>query len=546
MKIYNIPVFSETETEADAVWLTGFGTECLIKEKDRCRCVEAIRLSPVLDTECPVIYGAGRTGRELADYFSVRQIPVYCFIDSDNHKDNQIINGIPVKNKDTIDRLPPGTSVIAAAADADEICREILSIRKDLKVFTHKYRFIYGHPFELSYGSLVLSDLGNLCLALKNRTLFVYGTGADAEKTAGLLNSLMYDVQAFLTESIPEDETEKRYCMPEEVLYYDRPFIVLGRLCKDLEIQRLESLGFRRYVDFAYPQCIRLHRFFSRESMLDINLGYTYKGPQGYPGITVIPAAGNQKETETITVALLGGSTTDETIYPFPSWGSCLWEKCHGRVTILNAGVNGYNSSAELLKLIRDVIPFKPDMVIVYDGFNDAWSFADQTYRFKMTYLNEVFQFASEHLAGDILGDVHRKKRCEPSAGIRENKTAFEMWMENIALMHAAASVADIDFYAFLQPCLGSKKKRDKEEEEICRMYPGDESEMRQMAEFRHQADNMRIESEYDYLSDLSAIFDQVGGVYMDICHVNEKGNRIIADEIYKRIQRLQHIHERG
>ena len=77
-------------------------------------------------------------------------------------------------------------------------------------------------------------------------------------------------------------------------------------------------------------------------------------------------------------------------------------------------------------------------------------------------------------------------------------------------------------------------------------MYPGDESEMRQMAEFRHQADNMRIESEYDYLSDLSAIFDQVGGVYMDICHVNEKGNRIIADEIYKRIQRLQHIHERG
>lgn len=90
----------------------------------------------MLDTECPVIYGAGRTGRELADYFSVRQIPVYCFIDSDNHKDNQIINGIPVKNKDTIDRLPPGTSVIAAAADADEICREILSIRKDLKVFT--------------------------------------------------------------------------------------------------------------------------------------------------------------------------------------------------------------------------------------------------------------------------------------------------------------------------------------------------------------------------------------------------------------------------
>ena len=37
-----------------------------------------------------------------------------------------------------------------------------------------------------------------------------------------------------------------------------------------------------------------------------------------------------------------------------------------------------------------------------------------------------------------------------------------------------------------------------------------------------------------DYIYDLSHIFDWETDVYMDICHVWEKGNRIIAKEIAK------------
>ena len=41
-------------------------------------------------------------------------------------------------------------------------------------------------------------------------------------------------------------------------------------------------------------------------------------------------------------------------------------------VEFINAGVDGYTSAQEYLYLVSDLLRFKPDLVVVYDGWNDS------------------------------------------------------------------------------------------------------------------------------------------------------------------------------
>ena len=46
--------------------------------------------------------------------------------------------------------------------------------------------------------------------------------------------------------------------------------------------------------------------------------------------------------------------------------------------------------------------------------------------------------------------------------------------------------------------------------------------------------DNVKKLWNQEYMSDVTKIFDLYDDVYMDICHVTEKGNSIIAEVMYE------------
>jgi hypothetical protein len=48
--------------------------------------------------------------------------------------------------------------------------------------------------------------------------------------------------------------------------------------------------------------------------------------------------------------------------------------------TIVNGGTGGYSSNQELIKLIRDGLEFKPDIVISYSGINDMGKYNELPY----------------------------------------------------------------------------------------------------------------------------------------------------------------------
>ena len=90
-----------------------------------------------------------------------------------------------------------------------------------------------------------------------------------------------------------------------------------------------------------------------------------------------------QKPVDTYRVIILGGSTVAGVSAPRPSQNIVgmlrkgirergLTGPNGKRVEVINAGVAGYNSAQEYLYFVSDLLFFRPDLVIAYDGWNDS------------------------------------------------------------------------------------------------------------------------------------------------------------------------------
>jgi hypothetical protein len=105
-----------------------------------------------------------------------------------------------------------------------------------------------------------------------------------------------------------------------------------------------------------------------------------------------------QKSGDIYRVIILGGSTVMGEGAPRPSQNIVgmlrKGVKARGltgpdgkRVEFINAGVDGYNSAQEYLYLVSDLLRFKPDLVIAYDGWNDSvYDFNNNVSPFRTRY----------------------------------------------------------------------------------------------------------------------------------------------------------------
>jgi len=114
--------------------------------------------------------------------------------------------------------------------------------------------------------------------------------------------------------------------------------------------------------------------------------GTNYPNPQGYREIPLHlvtnsaglrgPEVRPEKPTDGFRVVCLGGSTTqgyyeDGDTYP-RQLETMLRRRLPGRtVEVLNAGVQGYSTAESLVNFEFRLLPYRPDVVIVYHGMND-------------------------------------------------------------------------------------------------------------------------------------------------------------------------------
>lgn len=258
------------------------------------------------------------------------------------------------------------------------------------------------------------------------------------------------------------------------------------------------------------------------------------------------------------------GSLVDDS-YSIPS----LFGKCNKKYKIINQGETGFNSRQSLALFTNLMIQEEQiDFIVFYDGVNDVDHLCrkqigipshsrEVQFREALTTVNSTSCYlkgrngiaglskrlltkiflAKTYLLTQQIHDEFFKKApvsqyCCDSDLRRANSVASHL-MNTWKITHQLAKENDIQFIAILQPnvYVGQSKKSYQELEQ--RPYLEQN--------FKNVYSILKKEIvDYDWIYDFTEIFNEREGLlYFDFCHLNEKGNEIIANEICKIIEKL-------
>ena len=266
-----------------------------------------------------------------------------------------------------------------------------------------------------------------------------------------------------------------------------------------------------------------------------------------------------------LVVVTLGGSTTMAPWYP-SNWSEFLYDylsEHKSKVLLYNGGMAGFTSNQELIKLIRDGLGLKPNIVIVYDGINDVGSlYSLPGHPMVSPYQKELM----EYLVG--LGDKHffmpnlmyaitrtslENKKNQPSkesyvklAGIsygpEDNTSPVNQWIRNHRIMHTICEEFGIKYFVFLQPTMGVGNylaSSTPVEKKMYEDYIKDNDKYPDMLRDFYEGAR-RACGRLAYCIDLTSALDGKSGLYTDVRHINEDGNKIIASAIYRNLSKRQ------
>jgi len=260
-------------------------------------------------------------------------------------------------------------------------------------------------------------------------------------------------------------------------------------------------------------------------------------------------------------VAIIGGSTSD--LNYNGSWLRPLQKNLdeYG-LEIVTASVSGYSTTQELLRLIRDLVGLKPVLVISLNGVNDLGFMQSVSCKYPRihSYQARLFQYLNfkksdiknkpavmfnsfTKKAGITMPSMNDSKSVSGlNYGAKSNKSDYEIWEENIKMKYAICSTFDIDYLSVLQPIMGfGTYEMESEEKEFLDEYNVSRSPVNRVSyidavnTFYNNA--KEISKKYDYILDATEIFSLERFCYLDPRHPNDKGNKIIADFIFKNIE---------
>ncbi len=276
-------------------------------------------------------------------------------------------------------------------------------------------------------------------------------------------------------------------------------------------------------------------------------------------------------------IITLGGSTSDGfyknfsngKTYPFFLSQLCNTEKL---CRVLNGGTGGYGSSKELLKLLTEVssLNIEISQIISLSGINDIEGYSNSYLKeyLHKPYLdsNQVYMLKNQKwiiknqkpfiLFPNILSlfydfDINLPNAKETKFNADyHTKSRFnnnvDVWLFNVKTMHAVSKILGAEFFVFLQPTLGLKGAQSN----LSGLNGRDKELLLDTLKNESYLKNLRntYEKLKKYCAKLSYCFDisniaspSSKNVYNNNRHHNEKGNQIIAKEIFRVVkQKLQ------
>jgi lysophospholipase L1-like esterase len=292
-----------------------------------------------------------------------------------------------------------------------------------------------------------------------------------------------------------------------------------------------------------------------------------------------------QKPVDTYRVIILGGSTVVGVGATRPSQNIVgmlrkgirergLTGPNGKRVEVINAGVTAYNSAQEYLYLVSDLLRFRPDLVIAYDGWNDStYDLENYPSPFRTAFhtkiqsqLTKSYSIAgslvlvAQNLASISLGMIELPRRVfnklrsktdvaavPPSFDPRSvelydiNRRAF------LALADDQLSVA-----LFLQPLVGVDDRPLSVEERTSWWSRDLDQQLAYRVSFYQQARQVlahlkasdQDDRGHHCIADLSHSLKGVSEpVYADTGHLLAKGNEVVAARILDQLVLCEFLH---
>lgn len=477
-----------------------------------------------------VIWGAGHEGVKILAETIRQGIYIDCFCDTDASKQRIRIWNKKVISPEAILDNPTQWNVIIGTNIERNVRQIVETLSKngvgdyirgvDIQSMVPEFAIEYRTIWKLSRDA-------------KEKKIILYGCNNLTRKVIHISKMLDISIAYIVSES-----DSGSFCGIEVKDIYDLVYEDIDKIMvivtddeeRSSKRNKLVEIGLTEKINFDFWKYYSVGNY--KTYILDPNLGHTYidNSFNKASGITLFGDINARTK-----VALLGGSTTDATRFVWKSWGEFLYEKLSEEgmeCCILCAGCSGYNSSQELVKLERDIIPLAPDMVISYSGFNDSRHYYGRDELELYPFVGH-YQYDMTLLEAKLI----RYERIDESPdsyafGAKGMETRYERFTRNIRMMNAICKTENIKFKSFLQPYLGTIKELTCDELELIISEQLSERIAQEGKFYEEAARNLS-----DSYIDITDIFEGKEGIYIDDCHVTEKGNKIISDTVFKYIK---------
>jgi lysophospholipase L1-like esterase len=219
------------------------------------------------------------------------------------------------------------------------------------------------------------------------------------------------------------------------------------------------------------------------------------------------------------------------------------------KFNVLNSAVVGFLSGQELSQMIHYLDNFRPDLYIVFDGWNDiydpyaftkTWPVRNAPIGYNNAFLQMEGRLAEYFLVGKE--DI-KKEEIAPAGNALGEGEYFQKivheYVSNIAKMHAFATSRGAHFLLVFQPELGNKKIRSPTEEESLRAwiekygYLNSDITNKYKTLIVKAKDRFREHSiDFIDINDQPEFAETPQTVFFDVVHPNKLGHELIAQII--------------
>lgn len=301
--------------------------------------------------------------------------------------------------------------------------------------------------------------------------------------------------------------------------------------------RKLNEMGLKEGVEYA--DYIHMYNFKNIDMGYDPLLGYNFSIYNEAENLSGFVCYGDKNAENRIVI--LGGSAADATFDPYYSWPKQLWELMGREDTVVFCGgCIGYNSSQDILKLVRDALILRPNSIIHYTGYNDAIFPDDNEEYIRWPYYNYYLIDLARELAG-------YKKKSNWSLGISGGYylgvyRGTERWdstRKNVDIAKAVCEAKGIKYYCVLQPNLFSSESKVLSDKELF-FHSTDMWRRSDLWKKYYDGflEDQKKQNGISYVHDFTRFFSGgISDVWIDECHLNKDGNRVIAESMWAMIQ---------